>query len=75
MEVGLLVSLLPLLLSSLAVVTVDIAVLAHAIGVKLLVRAVPWFLVASILVVAVAAHTLGVVLLLRVTAIVCLLTE
>lgn len=46
--------------SSFAIVSVDVAILAHAIGVKLIVRAVPGFFGSSVLVVAIVAHAFGI---------------
>ena len=64
-----------LFLSSLAVVGIDVAVLAHPVGVKFIVRTVPGLFCPAVLVVAVVAHALGVVLPLRVTAVVHLLAK
>ena len=63
------------LLPPLPVVAVNVAILAHAVGVELIMRAVPGLLIPSVLVVAVAAHALGVVLLLRVPAVIGLLSS
>lgn len=64
------VAFLIALFPALAVVAVDVAVLTHAVGVELVVRAVPRLFVSAVLVVAVAAHALRVVLLLWVAAVV-----
>ncbi len=63
------------LLPALAVVAVDVAILTHAVGVELVVRAVPRLLVATVLVVAVAAHSLRVVLLVGVSTVVGFLSD
>lgn len=56
--------------SSFAIVSVYIAILAHAVGVKLIMRAVPGFFGSSILVVAIVAHTLGIMFTFLVPAVV-----
>ena len=66
---------LPAFFPSFAVVAVDIAVLAHAVGVELAVWAVPGFFVAAVLVVAVVAHAFGVVFAIGVSAAVDLLAD
>ena len=63
------------LLPALPVVAVNIAILAHAVGVELIVWAVPGLLIPSVFMVAVAAHALGVVLLLWVSAVIGLLSS
>lgn len=63
------------LLPSLPVVAVNVAILAHSVGVELIMRAVPGLLIPSVFVVAVAAHALGVVLLLGVPAVIGLLSS
>jgi hypothetical protein len=75
LEICFIVSFFAFLFSSLSIVTVYIAVLAHAVGVEFLVRAVPRLFVTAVLVVAVTTHSLCVVLLLRMPTVISLLTE
>lgn len=74
-RLDLIILLIRPLLSPLSVVTVDIAVLTHAVGVELIMWTVPRLLIPTIFMVAVAAHSLGVVLLLRVAAVIGLLSS
>ena len=63
------------LFPSFAIVGVDIAILAHPIGVQFIMRAIPWFFVPAVLVIAVVAHAFGVVLAIGVAAVVDLFAE
>ena len=56
------------LLSSFAIVSIDVAVLAHAVGVEFPMGAVPRLFGPSVLVVAIAAHAFSVVLFVGVAA-------
>lgn len=58
-----------------AVVAVDVAVLAHSVGVQLIVRAVPRLFVAAKSVIAIAAHAFGIMFSVRVTAVCWFFTE
>lgn len=71
----LIILLISPLFSPLSVVTVNIAVLTHTVGVELIMWTVPGLLIPTVLVVAVTAHALGVVLLLRVAAVIGLLSS
>lgn len=62
-------------LSPLSVVGVDVAILAHAVGVEFVMRAVPWLLVSAIPMVAVSAQAFSVVLFIRMSAFIHLLTR
>ena len=60
---------------SFAIVAIDVAILAHTVGVKFVMGAVPGFFVTAVFVVTVTAHALCIVLLLRVSAVVGLFSE
>lgn len=77
-EVALLHFIIPLLLPLLPllpVVAVDVAVLAHPVRIKLLMRTVPRLFVSSIFVVTVATHALCIVLFFRMSTIINFLSK
>ena len=68
-------SILVLLFPSLPVVGIYVTVLAHSIGIELVMRAVPRFLRSAVLVIAVVAHTLGIVLSVPMPTVIYFLSE
>jgi hypothetical protein len=75
LALDLVVPLLNFFLSSFSVVSIDVAILAHPVGVKLFMGAIPRFLGSSVFVVAIAAHSLGVVVFVGVATIIHLFSN